>query len=263
MDPEIVNETHEKILVKDYAAYTPQDYKVWEILFDRQMALLKDRAAEVFMQGIEAIHFTADRIPKFDEFNIRLETITGWNAVVVEGLIENKEFFELLKNRKFPASTWLRKMEQLDYLEEPDMFHDVFGHLPLLTNKTYCAYLYGLSKIALSYIDNPIAVELISRIYWFTVEFGLIRDNGILRIYGSGILSSTGESVYCLKSGIPSKRIDYNVEKILDQPYIIDKFQETYFVIDTCLDLFESLPDIEQGIIKRIEHPDLFVGKVG
>ncbi|HCK22983.1 MAG TPA: phenylalanine-4-hydroxylase, partial [Bacteroidetes bacterium] len=100
--------------------------------------------------------------------------------------------------------------------------------------------------------------ELISRIYWYTVEFGLIRDNGILRIYGSGILSSTGESVYCLKSGIPSKRLDYNVEKILDTPYIKDKFQEQYFVIDSCLDLFESLPDIEQGIKKRMDNPALY-----
>ncbi len=246
-------------MVQDYTQYTPEHFKVWEILFDRQMALLQDRAAGVFMQGIDAIHFTADRIPKFDEFNIRLETLTGWNAVVVPGLIDNKPFFELLKNRKFPASTWLRSMEQLDYLEEPDMFHDVFAHLPLLTNKTYCAYLYGLSKIALSYIDNPVAVELISRIYWYTIEFGLIRDNGLLRIYGSGILSSQGESIYCLKSGIPSKRLDYDVETILDTPYIKDKFQSVYFVIDSCLELFESLPYIEQGIAKRLEHPDLFV----
>ncbi|HMU70648.1 MAG TPA: hypothetical protein PKC38_11575, partial [Chitinophagales bacterium] len=110
-----------------------------------------------------------------------------------------------------------------------------------------------------SYIDNPVAVELISRIYWYTVEFGLIRDNGLLRIYGSGILSSQGESIYCLKSGIPSKRVDFNVEKILDTPYIKDKFQSIYFVIDSCLQLFESLPDIEQGIARRIEHPELFV----
>lgn len=245
--------------VQDYSKYEPEHFKVWEILFDRQMAILKDRAAEVFMNGIQQIHFTADKIPKFDEFNIRLDTITGWQAVVVPGLIDNKEFFELLLNRRFPASTWLRRMEQLDYLEEPDMFHDVFGHLPLLTNKTYCAYLYGLSKIALSYIDNEMAIELISRIYWYTVEFGLIRDNGLLRIYGSGILSSTGESVYCLKSGIPSKRIDYNVEKILDTPYIKDKFQLQYFVIENCLELFESLPDIEQGIKNRIENPDLYI----
>lgn len=254
-----MNEILSKPLVQDYSQYTAEHFKVWEILFDRQMALLKDRAAQVFMDGIDAIHFRADTIPKFDEFNIRLDTITGWQAVVVPGLIDNKEFFELLLNRRFPASTWLRRMDQLDYLEEPDMFHDVFGHLPLLTNKTYCAYLYGLSKIALTYIDNPIAVELISRIYWYTVEFGLIRDNGLLRIYGSGILSSTGESVYCLKSGIPSRRVDYHVETILDTPYIKDKFQEQYFVIDTCLQLFESLPDIEQGIRKRLDHPELYV----
>lgn len=253
-----MNETIETNLVQDYAAYTEEHFHVWEILYDRQMAILKDRAASVFMDGLEAIHFTATTIPKFDEFNIRLETLTGWNAVVVNGLIENKAFFELLKNRKFPASTWLRRMDQLDYLEEPDMFHDVFGHLPLLTNKTYCAYLYGLSKIALSYIDDPVAVELISRIYWYTVEFGLIRDNGLLRIYGSGILSSQGESIYCLKPGIPSRRIDYNVDKILDTPYIIDKFQETYFVIESCLELFESLPDIEEGIVKRMQHPELY-----
>lgn len=247
-----------KLLIQNYHNYTPEDFKVWEILFDRQMALLKDRAADRFIQLIDSVKITAEKIPKIDDLNIRLKTITGWEMVVAQETIENEEFYELLSNRKFPAVCWLRGFETLDYIEEPDMFHDVFAHAPMLADKTYCAYLYGLSKIAKEFKNNPRALELLSRIYWYTVEFGLIRDNGLLRIYGAGILSSTSESIYCLKSGIPAKRIDYSVEEIITTPYFPDKFQQKYFVIDSCIELFESLPYIEFEIKKRIDYP-LFI----
>src|SRR5205823_3950319 len=138
--------------------------------------------------------------------------------------------FELMADRQFPATTWLRQRDQLDYLPEPDMFHDTFGHVPVLTNQAFCDFLAALSRIALRFVDHPEAIDMISRLYWYTVEFGLIQEGDQLRIYGGGILSSPGETRYSLYSDVP-KRLPYNVSVLLQTPYIIDHFQEQYFVI--------------------------------
>jgi phenylalanine-4-hydroxylase len=164
-------------------------------------------------------------------------------------LIDNKLFFELLGQKKFPASTWLRSMEELDYLQEPDMFHDVLGHVPLLATKDFCGFLEKLAHIALQYIDDSVTIEAISRLYWYTVEFGLIEEDNQLKIYGAGILSSSGETLYAISSDIP-KRIPYDVETILAIPYIKDKFQEQYFVIPSYKYLFESLSELD-SILKQ------------
>lgn len=234
-------------LTQDYEAYTSEDHQVWNILYDRQMQVLPGRAAEAYFDGINKIHFQPHQIPNFTETNKLLEEITGWNITVVPGLIDNKPFFEFLSNKKFPATTWLRKMEQLDYLEEPDMFHDVFGHVPLLTNPHFCEFLTGLSDIALAHIDNEYAIELISRLYWYTVEFGLIQNENGLKIYGAGILSSSGESVYSLESSSP-KRLPYHVREILSTPYIKDKYQEQYWVIKSYEQLFDSIAIIKKEL---------------
>lgn len=228
---------------QDYAAYTPEDLQVWDLLFEQQMQRLPDRADQAFLQGVEAIGFRKGHIPDFREMDLVLTALTGWSLEVVDGLIDNRLFFELLRLKRFPASTWFRKLEQLDYLEEPDMFHDVFGHVPLLTNRDFCAYLQGLSDIALAHIEDPWIIELISRIYWYTVEFGLIRTPQGLRIYGAGILSSAGESVYCLESPLP-QRLPFQVRDIARTPYIKEKFQEQYFVIEDYAQLYGSLPEI-------------------
>ncbi len=235
---------------QEYEKYTEEDFKVWQILFDRQMEILPGRASKAYMDGIEAINFRSDTIPEFNEVNSLLGGITGWNLHVVAGLIPNKEFFELLENQQFPSSTWFRKMEQIDYLEEPDMFHDVFGHVPLLTDQNFCKFLKGLSKIALKHIDSEWAIELISRVYWYTVEFGLIEDEEGLRIYGAGILSSAGESVYCL--GNKPQRVPYSPAEILATPYIKDKFQEKYWVINSYKQLFNSIEEIAQLVEKEV-----------
>jgi phenylalanine-4-hydroxylase len=230
-----------------YENYTPQDQQVWQLLFERQMKQLPTLAAPAYLEGIEKAGFVASKIPDFVEMNQRLMKITGWQVVAVEGLIPNKDFFELLAQQKFPASTWFRKLAQLDYLEEPDMFHDVFGHVPLLTNHNFCGFLKGLSEIALKVIDKDEAIENIARIYWYTVEFGLIKEEKLL-IYGAGILSSGGESTYSLESEVP-KRLPYQIEKIAQTPYIKDKFQLQYFVIESFKQLFDSLQEIEREII--------------
>jgi phenylalanine-4-hydroxylase len=185
-------------MTQEYEKYTAEDFAVWKILFERQIAQLPGMATDEYLEGIKRVAFTADRIPRFEEVTALLAKYTGWKLHVVPGLIPNKEFFELMKARNFCATTWLRRMDQLDYLEEPDMFHDVFGHVPLLTNEPLCDFLVNLSRIALRYIDSELAIELVSRIYWYTVEFGLIQEEAGLRIYGAGILSSKA------KPGIPS-----------------------------------------------------------
>ncbi len=236
---------------QEYEKYTQEDQDVWRVLFERQITQLPSLACETFMKGLDDIQFKKDSIPNFIETNKILKQITGWELYVVPGLIDNKSFFELLKAKKFPATTWLRKMSELDYLEEPDMFHDVFGHVPLLTNQNFCDFLEGLSVIALKHIEDEWAVELLSRIYWYTVEFGLIENEKGLKIYGAGILSSSGESTYSLRSKTPS-RVPYDVKKIFDTPYIKDKFQEIYFVIDSYEQLFNSLDKIEELLEKEL-----------
>lgn len=230
---------------QEYDKYTEEDHKVWSILYHRMMEILPSYSSKAYMSGIENVGFEPDKIPNFIDCNSKLSKITGWEIYVVPGLIDNKPFFEHLSNKEFPSSTWLRKMSQLEYLEEPDMFHDVFGHVPLLANIHFAKFLEKLASIALKHIENDWAVEIISRLYWYTVEFGLIREEGLLKVYGAGILSSSGETVYSVDSDIP-KRVPYDIKTLFATPYIKDKFQEVYFVIDSYEQLYNSIPEIER-----------------
>ncbi len=230
---------------QNYQKYSPDEQAVWKLLFERQMARLPGRASQAYMDGILATGFPNSRIPDFErDLNPRLLPITGWRVVAVPGLIGNREFFELMADRQFPATTWVRGRDQLDYLPEPDMFHDTFGHVPVLTNQSFCDFLAALSRIALRHVESEEAIAMISRLYWYTVEFGLIQEAAGLRIYGGGILSSPGETIYSLESPVP-KRLPYHVPTLLQTPYIIDHFQEQYFVIESYEQLFHSVPEIE------------------
>lgn len=234
---------------QNYESYTDEDRQVWKILFERQMASLPGKAGREFLEGIRRVGFEADRIPDFTDVNHRLKRMTGWELTAVPGIVPNRDFFELLTARRFPATTWLRKMAQLDYLEEPDMFHDVFGHVPLLSHPRFCGFLEGLSRIALRRIDDADAIERLSRIYWYTVEFGLIREGGDLRIYGAGILSSSGETEFAL-CGKPEQK-PYDPEAVLASPYFTDRFQDQYFVVESLGQLFGSLNRIERCLSKN------------
>lgn len=231
-----------------YENYTAEDHKVWSILYQEQMKHLPAIAAEDYLKGINKCGFKADRVPDFNMVNEGLAKATGWQIYVVPGLIDNKPFFQHLSRREFPATTWLRTMEQLKYLEEPDMFHDVFGHIPLLSEQFFCDYLQGISEITLEHIDNELIVEMMARMYWYTVEFGLIKEHGGVKIYGAGILSSSGESVFSVSDEAHHLRFDPKV--IMNTPYIKDKFQAQYFVIDSYQELFESLDKV-RSIVAR------------
>ena len=238
---------------QSYTQYTPDEQAVWKLLFERQMAQLPGRASQAYMDGIVATGFPNTKIPDFErDLNPRLLPLTGWRVVAVPGLIDNRAFFELMADRQFPATTWLRTRDQLDYIQEPDMFHDTFGHVPVLTNRHFCDFLAALSRMALNHIDHDEAIQMIAQLYWYTVEFGLIRERdesgkSALRIYGGGILSSPGETVYALESDIP-KRVPYDVATLLQTPYVIDRFQEQYFVIDSYEQLYHSVPEIERKL---------------
>ncbi len=234
-----------------YDNYNDEDFEVWKILFDRQMKQFPTHASHAYREGLKIADFETGIIPDFKETNQILQDTTGWQLAVVPGIVPDYTFFELMANRRFPATTWLRKMRELDYLEEPDMFHDVFAHVPLLTNQPFVDFLEALSKIGLTYVGNDYAIELLSRVYWFTVEFGLIQEKEGLRIYGAGILSSAGETQFSLSEEPPKHT--FSVEHMLDTPYRKDKFQTEYFITESYEQLYNSIPEIEKLIAEKLE----------
>lgn len=231
---------------QQYDLYTQADQEVWSILFTRQMLLVKNVAYRHFPGRLKQLHFSSQSIPDFNQTNSLLELITGWTIYAVPGLIPNRQFFELMNHKQFGATTWLRKKQQLDYLEEPDMFHDVFGHVPLLADPVIANYLLGLARIAQRYIDQEEVIEAIARLYWYTIEFGLVREGRHIRIYGAGILSSIGETGFALSSKANHQPFDLGF--VLNTPYIKDKFQEQYFVLDSLGQLNGILSELDQRL---------------
>ena len=225
------------VVKQPWEGYTPTDHQVWATLFRRQREVLVGRACDAFLQAQDAMGMTPDAIPKFTDLNEALRAATGWELVGVEGLLPELVFFDHLANRRFPVTWWIRKPEQMDYLSEPDLFHDLFGHVPLLMDPVFADYLqaFGHGGVKAHGIGEE-ALMLLTRLYWYTVEFGLIRQDDGLRIYGSGIVSSKGESIHCLESDAPN-RLGFDLERIMRTRYRIDTYQKTYFVIDS----FEQL----------------------
>ena len=228
------------VVAQPWADYTATDHDVWRQLYERQRALLVGRASDEFLVAQDAMGMTPDAIPKFEDLNQVLTAATGWDIIGVEGLLPELTFFEHLANRRFPVTWWIRTPAQLDYLAEPDLFHDLFGHVPLLMNPLFADYMaaYGRGGVKAHGI-GPEALVNLTRLYWYTVEFGLIQQADGLRIYGSGIVSSTGESIYALESDAPN-RIGFNLERIMRTRYRIDTYQKTYFVIDSFEQLMQA-----------------------
>jgi len=209
---------------------TAEDHWVWDTLFARQQTLLHGRAVAAFGQGLDVLHLSRPGVPNFDELNEKLQARTGWTVVAVPGLVPDDVFFRHLSERRFPAGNFIRAADQLDYLEEPDVFHDVFGHVPLLAQPDVADFMQALGHLGLQALDKG-ALHRLARLYWYTVEFGLARENGALKIYGAGILSSFGESHYSLESARPH-RLDFDLRRVLRTEYKTDSFQLSYFVIE-------------------------------
>lgn len=226
---------------QDYAQYTEADHDTYRRLYERQSALLPGLACDEFIAALPSLG-VKDRIPRFEEINLRLRAATGWEIVAVPGLIPEVPFFTLLANRKFPVTDWIRTPEEFEYIVEPDIFHDLFGHVPLLFNPVFADYVqrYGQGGLKAQALG---ACELLSRLYWYTIEFGLIRQHNGLRAYGAGILSSSGELQYAVHSPEP-QRILLQLERTMRTRYKIDSYQQTYFVIDSIQQLFDmTAPD--------------------
>lgn len=242
---------------QDWRSYSDEEHDRWRRLFARQAKVLPGRACDAFLAAGERLGLSGAGIPDFADLSERLLAMTGWHVVPVAGLIPDDAFFGLLANRRFPAGAFIRPEAELDYLEEPDVFHDVFGHTPLLANPVYAQFLEaygngGLRALASGRLHN------LARLYWYSVEFGLIASTAGLRIFGAGILSSPAETIFALQDGSPN-RVAFNLERIMRTKYRIDDFQQTYFVIDSfeqllhdcyqdfgpLYDRLRSAPDIE------------------
>ena len=222
---------------QDYSRYTPEEQDLWKRLYARQSALVPQYACNEFIDSLNTLNFGAG-IPHFNEINAKLQPATGWTLVAVPGLVPDDVFFTHLANRRFPVSVWLRSPAEFEYIVEPDIFHDFFGHVPLLFNKVFADYLeaYGKGGVKAKGLD---ALDYLARLYWYTVEFGLIRTSSGLRTYGAGTLSSAGELPYCVTSAKPN-RIRFDLLRVMQSKYKIDTFQETYFVIDSFKELFDA-----------------------
>jgi phenylalanine-4-hydroxylase len=231
--------------------YSPEQHATWKTLYERQTKLLPGRACDEFVQGMRELPIGADQIPDFRRLSEVLMKRTGWQVVAVPGLVPDEVFFEHLANRRFPSGNFIRKPHELDYLEEPDVFHDVFGHVPMLMNPAIADYIQaygegGLRAQRLGKLAN------LARVYWYTVEFGLLRQADGLRIYGAGIASSYTESVFSLDDASPN-RIRFDLERVLRTRYRIDDFQESYFVIDD-LDELLALAQVDFApLYERLE----------
>ncbi len=251
------------VIEQPWETYTAVDHDTWATLFKRQREILVGRAADEFVVNQERLNMTADAIPRFSDLNRVLTPATGWELIAVEGLLPELTFFEHLANRRFPVTWWIRKPEQLDYLAEPDMFHDLFGHVPLLLNPVFADYMqaYGAGGVKAAAI-GPEALQNLTRLYWYTVEFGLIRTDAGLRIYGAGIVSSKGESIYCLESPAPN-RIGFDLERVMQTRYRIDTYQKTYFVIDSYEQLMDATrPDFTPIYARLHDAPSTAAGDV-
>jgi phenylalanine-4-hydroxylase len=229
--------------------YTAEEHAVWDRLYARQMALLPERAVPDFLSGATALGLAGPGIPRFEELSERLHRLTGWTVVAVPGLVPDEVFFEHLANRRFVAGSFIRRPDQLDYLQEPDVFHDVFGHVPLLAHPIYADYMQAYGRGGLRAMGFH-SIHKLSRLYWHTVEFGLIRDGDRLRIFGAGIVSSFGESQYALDDVHPP-RIAFDLTRVMRTEYRIDAFQQHYFVIDSFEDLLRRTLEVDFAPLYR------------
>jgi phenylalanine-4-hydroxylase len=240
---------------QDYAAYTSVDHDTYRRLYERQEALVPGLACDEYLRALPLLG-AKERIPRFEEVNERLYKGTRWEIVTVPGLIPEVPFFSLLANRKFPVTDWIRTPQEFDYIVEPDVFHDLFGHVPLLFDPIFADHMqeYGKGGLKAHRLD---ACEQLSRLYWYTIEFGLIRQPDGLRAYGAGILSSGGELQYSVRSPEP-QRLPLDIERVMRTRYKIDSYQQTYFVIESFQELFDKTAPDFTPIYQRVKSlPEL------
>jgi phenylalanine-4-hydroxylase len=243
--------------------FTREEHEIWDLLFARQQEMLQGRAFQPFLDNVDVLQLSRPGIPNFDELNERLHAATGWNVVAVPGLVPDDVFHRHLSQKRFPAGNFIRSADQLGYLQEPDVFHDVFGHVPLLAVPEWADFMQAMGELGLQALGAG-AIHRLARLYWYTVEFGLCREAAALRIYGAGIVSSFGESRYALESAKPH-RLAFDLPRVLRTQYRIDDYQQTYFVVDRLRDLLDivlnaDLPALYEELEDSSDFEPWFVG---
>lgn len=243
-------------------AYTPEEHATWDTLFARQAKLLPGRASAAYLKGLEALRLSDSGIPNFEELSDRLMRLTGWRVVAVPGLVPDDVFFDHMANRRFVAGNFIRRPDQLDYIQEPDVFHDVFGHVPMLADPVFADYLEAYGRGGIRALELG-ALKQLGRLYWYTVEFGLIEEAEGLRIYGSGIVSSSAESVFALDSDSPN-RIGFDMKRVMRTDYRIDDFQQNYFVIPSFEELLRQTVETDFAPLyaEILPQPDIPIAAI-
>ena len=237
------------LIEQDWDAYSPEQHAVWAELVNRRMPALREHACQEYLDGFEVIGLREDSIPNLALVNRRLEPRTGWNATPVSGFLPADAFFEMLAARRFPTTTWLRDRQSLEYIPEPDIFHDVFGHVPMHAHPVFADFLQQYGKVCAGLRDKD-ALERMGRLFWFTVEFGVIRQAGRLKLYGSGLISSHGESNYVLQAesgGGPEIR-DFNLDQVLEQEFLVSEMQKVLYAIESFEQIYEAAHEAESRL---------------
>jgi phenylalanine-4-hydroxylase len=238
-----------------YSGYTAENQETWQILFDRQMEFLATRASNVYLSGARSIGLIRDHIPYLDgpkSINTHLQRLTGWQSKAVPGYLPAKAFFACLARREFPTTVVLRPKSSIDYLPQPDIFHDVFGHVPLHADPVFADFLQTYGKAALT-TDDPVHTERLSRLFWFTVEFGLIREDGRVKLYGSGLISSPGESKHALESPEVDRR-PFDLERVCDTSFEIDHYQPILYVLESFAQLRDAMNEYANRLLAENER---------
>lgn len=247
---------------QNWDAFTAEEHAVWDTLYERQIKLLPGRASKAFLRGLDLLKLSESGIPNFEELSERLMKATEWQVVAVPGLVPDDVFFDHMANRRFVAGNFIRRADQLDYLQEPDVFHDVFGHVPLLADPVFADYMEAYGRGGLRALEHG-ALKQLSRLYWYTVEFGLIQEDDALRIYGAGIVSSYGESRYALDSDSPN-RIGFDLKRVMRTEYRIDDFQQNYFVIPSFDELLRVTVETDFAPLYEeiLAQPDIAIAAI-
>ena len=234
------------LIEQDWAAYTPEQHGVWQELVARRIPQLREYACAEYLDGFEQIGLKEDRLPDLKAVSALLAPRTGWNSTAVSGFLPANAFFEMLAARKFPTTTWLRSRESMDYTPEPDIFHDVFGHVPMHAHPVFADFLEQYGKTCASVIDRPEALERLGRIFWFTVEFGLIRQDGGIKVYGSGLVSSHGECTRVLNGGCEIK--DFDLDAVMNQEMQTSEMQPVLYAVESFEQIYEAAKEAEDRL---------------
>jgi phenylalanine-4-hydroxylase len=237
------------LIEQDWAAYPAEQHAVWAELVSRRMPELREHACQEYLDGFAFIGLREDAIPDLSEVNQRLEPRTGWNATPVSGFLPPDAFFEMLAARRFPTTTWLRGRESLEYTPEPDIFHDVFGHVPMHAHPVFADFLQQYGKVCALLTDKD-ALERMGRFFWFTVEFGVIRQRGEIKLYGSGLISSQGESDYVIHraSGIGPEIRDFDLNQVLEQEFVVSEMQKVLYAVESFDQIYEAAHEAERRL---------------